>query len=248
MKKSLLLLIVSLVSITSISSVNALETNDTITNQSGVVIPVDKYNALKSIYSDNFVNYITQEEYNIIKDNDLSKVEIKEVVDKTSDNKTIGSRAQEHTTPAKSLRIINNNGFVTMTLTWLQVPKIKKYDVMAFRKNTSVNMADFYFFKQYYQSGSNLILSTDKEGLNFDNGVGATFKVQNGTDHEMELSMQFSGTGRVYGSYQHASNSKATLADAMNYTLSGSGYGGVILFDSSIESKFDGMGGVYLTL
>ena len=248
MKKGLLLLVAGLVSFASINSVAALETtSDTITNQSGVVIPVDKYNALKSIYSDNFMSYMTQEQYDIIKDKDLSKVVITETTD-AKDGSLISTQAQEHTTASKSLRIINNSGFVTMTLTWSKVPTIQKWDVMAFRKNTSVNMGNYYVFRQYYVSKNELHISNDKYGQNFDNGVGATFKVQDGSSHEMELSMEFSGSGRVYGSYQHASNSKANLADAMDYTLSGSGFGGVILFNEAIESKFDGMGGVYLTL
>lgn len=249
MKKGLLLLVASLVSFASINSVAAEETtSDTITNQSGVVIPIEKYNALKSIYSDNFMNYMTQEEYNIIKDKDLSKVVIKEITDANLNSST-STIATEHTTSSKGLRIINNDGFVTMTLTWYKVPTIKKWDVMAFRKNTSVNISNYYLFRQYYLSTDNESkLSTEKYGQNFDNGVGATFKVQNGSGHEMELSADFTGSGRVYGSYQHASNSKATLADAMDYTLSGSGFGGVILFNEAIESKFDGMGGVYLTL
>lgn len=249
MKKGLLLIVASLVSFASINSVAAEEkTSDTITNRSGVVIPIEKYNALKSIYSDNFMNYMTQEEYNIIKDKDLSKVVIKETTDANLNSST-GTRATEHTTASKSLRIINNGGYVTMSLTWYKVPTIKKWDVMAFRKNTSVNMSDYYIFRQYYLSTSNESkLSTEKYGQNFDNGVGATFKVQNGSDHEMELSADFTGSGRVYGSYQHASSSKATLADGMDYTLSGSGFGGVILFNPKIEGKYDGMGGVYLTL
>ena len=248
MKKGLLLLVASLVSFASINSVAAEETTgDTITNQSGVVIPIEKYNALKSIYSDNFMSYMTQEEYNIIKDKDLSKVVIKETTDANLNSST-GTRAQEHTTSSKSLKIVNNSGFVTMTLSWSRVPTIKKWDVMAFRKNSSVSMSNTYYFRQYYTANNALQLSNEKYGQNFDNGVGATFKVQSGEDHQMELSMNFSGSGRVYGSYQHASNSRATLADAMDYTLSGSGFGGVILFNEAIESKFDGMGGVYLTL
>ena len=249
MKKGLLLLVASLVSFASINSVAALETtSDTITNQSGVVIPVDKYNALKSIYSDNFMNYMTQEQYDIIKDKDLSKVVITETTD-AKDGSLISTQAQEHTTASKSLRIVNNSGYVTMTLTWYKVPTIKKWDVMAFRKNTSVSMGSYYIFRQYYVNTSNEFkLSTEKYGQNFDNGVGATFKVQDGSSHEMELSADFTGSGRIYGSYQHASSSKATLADAMDYTLSGSGFGGVILFNSKIEGKFDAMGGVYLTI
>ena len=237
-----------LVSFTSINMVNAASQSDTITNKSGVVIPVDKYNELANIYSSNFMNYMTQDQYDIIKDKDLSKVEIIRTTDADIQDSGVSTQATEHTTESKSLTIINNSGYITMTLSWLKVPNIKKYDVMAFRKNSSVTFTSGYSYRQYYVANNSLNLSTTKYGQNFDNGVGATFKVQNGTNHEMELSVGASGSGRVYGSYQHASHSSATLENAMDYTLSGSGYGGVILFNSKIESKFDGMGGVYLTI
>lgn len=237
-----------LVSFTSINMVSAASQSDTITNKSGVVIPIDKYNALASIYSSNFMSFMTQEQYDIIKDKDLSKVEIVETTDADIPNDGISTCATEHTTESKSLRIINNSGYITMSLTWLKVPNIKKYDVMAFRKNSSVNFGSSYHFRQYYISNNTLETSLTRYGQNFDNGVGATFKIQNGTNHEMELSVDATGSGRIYGSYQHASHSSATLENAMDYTLSGSGYGGVILFNPKIESKFDAMGGVYLTI
>ena len=237
-----------LILLTSINMVSAASQSDTITNKSGVVIPIDKYNALASIYSSNFMNYMTQDQYDIIKDKDLSKVEIVETTDADIPNNGISTCATEHTTESKSLTIINNSGYITMTLSWLKVPYIKKYDVMAFRKNSSVNFTSSYSYRQYYVANNSLNLSVTKYGQNFDNGVGATFKVQNGTNHEMELSVDATGSGRIYGSYQHASHSSATLENAMDYTLSGSGYGGVILFNPKIESKFDAMGGVYLTI
>ena len=210
-----------LVSFASISMVNAASQSDTITNKSGVVIPIDKYNALASIYSSNFMNYMTQDQYDIIKDKDLSKVEIVETTDADIQNNGISTCATEHTTESKSLTIINNSGYITMTLSWLKVPNIKKYDVMAFRKNSSVNFTSSYSYRQYYVANNSLNLSVTKYGQNFDNGVGATFKVQNGTNHEMELSVDATGSGRIYGSYQHASHSSATLENAMDYTLSG---------------------------
>lgn len=248
MKKGLLIILAGLVSFASISMVNAASQSDTITNKSGVVIPIDKYNALASIYSSNFMSFMTQEQYDIIKDKDLSKVEIVEITDADIPNNGISTCATEHTTESKSLTIINNSGYITMTLSWLKVPNIKKYDVMAFRKNSSVNFDSAYFFRQYYIYNGNLESSNTKYGQNFDNGIGVSFKVPNGTNHEMDLSIQASGSGRIYGSYQHASHSSATLENAMDYTLSGSGYGGVILFNPKIESKFDAMGGVYLTI
>lgn len=237
-----------LVSFTSINMVNAASQGDTITNKSGVVIPVDKYNELASIYSSNFMNYMTQDQYDIIKDKDLSKVEIVETVDSNNQNNGISTQATEYTTQSKSLTIINNSGYITMTLSWLKIPNIKKYDVMAIRKNSSVTLSTGYYYRQYYNKNGDLTIATTKYGLNFDNGFGVSFKVENGSDHEMELSFIATGTGRVYGSYQHASHSSATLENAMDYTISGSGYGGVILFNPKIEGKFDAMGGVYLTI
>lgn len=237
-----------LVSFTSINMVNAASQSDTITNKSGVVIPVDKYNALASIYSSNFMNFMTQEQYDIIKDKDLSKVEIVETTDADIQNNGISTCATEHTTESKSLTIINNSGYITLSLSWYKVPTIKKYDVMAVRKNSSVTLSSGYVFSQYYVSNNTLYVNHDKYNQNFDNGFGATFKIINGTNHEMDFSFTATGSGRIYGSYQHASHSSATLENAMDYTLSGSGYGGVILFNPKIESKFDAMGGVYLTI
>lgn len=248
MKKGLLIILAGLVSFTSISMVNAASQSDTITNKSGVVIPVDKYNALASIYSSNFMNFMTQEQYDIIKDKDLSKVEIVETTDADIQNNGISTCATEHTTESKSLTIINNSGYITLSLSWYKVPTIKKYDVMAVRKNSSVTLSSGYVFSQYYVSNNTLYVNHDKYNQNFDNGFGATFKIINGTNHEMDFSFTATGSGRIYGSYQHASHSSATLENAMDYTLSGSGYGGVILFNPKIESKFDAMGGVYLTI
>lgn len=248
MKKGLLVIMTGVMLFASLTIVNAESQSDTITNRSGVVIPIEKYNALKSIYSNNFMEFMTQDQYDIIKDKDLSKVEIMETTDEDLNASGISPQAQEYTTTSKSLRIVNNNGYITMTLTWLKVPSIKKYDVMAFRLNSSVTRTSGYAFRQYYVYNNVLDASTATYPLDFDNGSGVTFKVHSGTDHQMELSFNVTGTGRVYGSYQHACNSSATLANAMDYIISGSGYGGVILFNERIESKFDGMGGVYLTI
>lgn len=248
MKKGLLIIMAGLVSFASISMVNAASQSDTITNKSGVVIPIDKYNALSNIYSSNFMSFMTQEQYDIIKDKDLSKVEIVETTDADIPNNGISTCATEHTTESKSLTIINNSGYITLSLSWYKVPTIKKYDVMAVRKNSSVTLSSGYVFSQYYVSNNTLYVNHDKYNQNFDNGFGATFKIINGTNHEMDFSFTATGSGRIYGSYQHASHSSATLENAMDYTLSGSGYGGVILFNPKIESKFDAMGGVYLTI
>ncbi len=56
-----------------------------------------------------------------------------------------------------------------------------------------------------------------------------------------------SKAGSVYASYQHAI-SNISLTNSKKYTISRQGYGGVLLFDSSVNSYYDGMSGVNISL
>ena len=50
---------------------------------------------------------------------------------------------------------------------------------------------------------------------------------------------------KIHGTYQHA-QSNVTLSESKKYTFSSTGLGGVLSFDSSVKSKYDGMRGVTL--
>ena len=63
---------------------------------------------------------------------------------------------------------------------------------------------------------------------------------------EISLTFMVSGSGTVYGSYQHASTA-TTLAESKKYTISSSGYGRVINFDASVRNKYAAMTGVDLS-
>ena len=56
----------------------------------------------------------------------------------------------------------------------------------------------------------------------------------------------FSGSGRVYGSYQHAKSS-ISLANANSYTIASNGLGQVFYFSNlNIRAKYDAMAGVFI--
>ena len=79
------------------------------------------------------------------------------------------------------------------------------------------------------------------------NGFGASIKLpSSGTNIVVSQTYSVYTGGTVYASYQHA-KSTVTLSQSLDFTISGGGLGEVFYFsNSSIRSKYDGMGGVYM--
>lgn len=209
-------------------------------NQNDVSIDLDTYNKLCDIYSKHYVETITQDEYNALKENNLNDVIVEEYIEEGIQN-----RGSYFSTNAKAVRLIKNGNYVTMMASWKNVPNVKTYDVIAVRFDR-VTLNGTYTFKQTYVSNGSLKVSYDSYNKRFTNGFGSSFKVPNGTNLEISLTFMVSGSGTVYGSYQHASTA-TTLAESQKYTLSSLGYGRVINFDASVRNKYDAMTGVDLS-
>lgn len=220
--------------------VSAQELNEVYTNQNGVAIESNIYDKLCNIYSKDYIETITQDEYNNLMGNDLENVEVEEYTDEG-----IQTRGSYFSTNAKTVRLIKNGNYVTMMASWKGVPNVKTYDVIAVRFDRAT-LNGTYTFKQTYVNNGNLKVSYDSYNQRFANGFGSSFKVQNGTSLEISLTFMVSGSGTVYGSYQHASTA-TTLAESKKYTISSLGYGRVINFDASVRNKYDAMTGVDLS-
>lgn len=156
-------------------------------------------------------------------------------------------------TEYKHLKINVKSSNVNLILTWRDEPVYRSYDVIALRgANVSFNNASLLGY-QYYNNGSNKIIYdySSNNTKKFSNGIGVSMNmVDNATDYIMSLSVDYSvigSSGTIYGSYQH-SQRDITLAQSKNYSLSPSGYGNVILFDSSVAPYFDGMTGVSISV
>lgn len=102
---------------------------------------------------------------------------------------------------------------------------------------------------QYYKKSGTTYIDNGKNIQTYSNGFGVSFLLPTGAISSLEevVEFRYSGSGRIYGSYQHAQKS-VTLANSKKYTISAYGYGNVLNFDSSVKDSYDAMGGVDLSV
>ncbi len=212
-------------------------------NYYGITMEEDFYKSLCDIYGENYVYFLTEEEFNYIKHSDLSKVE--KVVYELVPNPLISPLAT-HETEYKIITLINNNGMVTLELVWKKNPIIRSYDVMGVRFQ-GVKLDSPISFKQFYRENGVLKSITDNSTQKFDNGFGISFKLSDKSSLESSATFIVSGSGKVFGTYQHAA-SNISLNDSKKYTISSSGLGGVLKFADGIGDKYDRMAGVNISI
>ena len=156
-------------------------------------------------------------------------------------------RGSYYGTTYKEIRIVRNGSFITVSLVWLNNPVTRSYDVFAIRLTSGVGINGSVNFRQYSDNNGNGIISTTCSKKTFSNGVGVSFKLSVYNNLESYITFNYTGSGTIYSSYQHATTG-VTLTQSKKYTLSSSGYGGTTLFDSSVSSYYDGMSGVNLSV
>lgn len=236
MKKILLAFLLLFIGITTINA-------KSIQNYYNLEIEENYYNELCEIYGENYVYFLTKDEFNLIKNNDLSKVE--KVI--FSDNLPNLSRTLvTHTTNYKTLYLINNNGVITVQLKWKKDPVIRSHDVMGVRFQGVTLNSNVYFKQDYLENGVNKT-NTSSTLKKFDNGLGVSFLLSDKTDLESYMTFSIKGTGKVYATYQHAA-STVSLSDSTNYTISATGLGSVLQFANNIGNNYDRMNGVNISI
>lgn len=146
---------------------------------------------------------------------------------------------------------------VTLTNTWLSIPSMKKFDVIALRPGSSS-----YTIKvnknliSGYQKADSTLINYDLESDNVKvsssftgkGGIGISMNILDAVQSTLVNSMTvYINTAadpfNIYGTYQHATSS-TTEAESQNYTFSEEGYGKVLKFASSVKGKYDNMPGV----
>ncbi len=148
---------------------------------------------------------------------------------------------------------------VTITNTWLSLPNVRSFDVIAIRPETnsmSINVNSDLI--SGYQKWDGNVISYDinssnlKKSSTFNGkgGIGISMNIVDDVSSSLVNSMtvNFLCSNKefeVYGTYQHATTD-VTLSQSQNYSFNSSGYGGVLNFASSVKSKYDNMNGVYL--
>ena len=214
--------------------------NTTYTTLRGVTMDKTLYDKMVNVYSEHYVETLSQDEFNNLSPNIDSAV-VKEYV-VTDDN----ARGSYFSSGAKAVRLVKVGDWVTLTGTWISTPNVHSYDVIAVRLSGCTLNGD-YTFKQTYASSGNVYYVYNGVNQTFSNGFGSSALLQYGSGNEYSLTFRVSGSGTVYGTYQHAAQS-VTLAQSQNYIIGAGGYGNVVVFGNSVALKYDQMNGVDLAV
>ena len=143
---------------------------------------------------------------------------------------------------------------------WKKIPANKSFDVIAVRWGSGVvNLGTDYSGVQDYkitptEVNPDSVDYIQGETPNFktsSNGLGLSQNLVNGEyyyTNVLTAMITCSGTVDLYGAYQHAQGD-VTLAQSQQYIFSSSGYGKVILFNTTtLANTYDGMSGVNTTI
>lgn len=215
-----------------------------IENYYGIIINDKEYKTLSKYYSEDFLYFMDDNEYSNIISGDLNNIRVNEY--DLSNDKNIVPFATTISTNYKTLRIVNNSGYITISLSWTTMPKVRSYDVIAARL-VSTSISGDVVFKQTFKENGMLRFSREGYIQRFDNGIGYSFKLSDNNDLKSYLSFRASGSGIIYASYQH-SQKNITLEKSKQYTLAPTGYGSVILFNNNVKNNYDAMNGVSISL
>ena len=79
------------------------------------------------------------------------------------------------------------------------------------------------------------------------NGFGVSVKIPTLGNPIITQRFKVTGSGTIYGSYQHATKS-VTLSQSKNYTISKKGLGKVFLFEEPFKTYYDNSPGVDITI
>lgn len=143
------------------------------------------------------------------------------------------------------------------SLSWKKVPVCRSYDIFAYRFN-HFDYNNFAGTQLYYFNGTSSRIAYDTSSPGYKaqaTGAGVSMNLVDGsniTGYELSVVTNLTKNsttatqGHAYIAYEHA-QSNLTREQSMGYTLSISGMGNVILFNSSsIAAKYDNMAGVHL--
>lgn len=174
----------------------------------------------------------------------------------------VGTNDVDHTTAYKHILISttyigSNKTYVMLDTEWLTTPKVKSFDVTAFRTDDATvvegtqsgtqvywdkNTQD-YEHVNYAWNGTNIVKKTNGFGISMNLvNSGAYFACD--IDADVIATSQYA---TVYGTYQHAV-ADVTLAQSQSYNISHNGLGGVLNFSTSVEPYYDRMTGVSIPI
>lgn len=148
---------------------------------------------------------------------------------------------------------------VTLTNVWKTIPSTKSFDVLALAPGVASTSFNFNGLRSGYQKYDENIITYSQNSGNWKTvssntiwkkGLGLSQNIVNSTSTSLENSITVyflcgADPFPIRGTYQHAT-SEVTLSQSQNYTMGTSGMGGVLIFASSVASKYDDTPGLYV--
>ena len=237
MKRFLCLLMILFMGVLNVNASN----NIYYKNEYGVEFTKEQYDFFTNMYYEGYQSVMANEDFNYYDINYMNP----NLVESKSSTNNIMTRATSITYANKTLKIsktsMPNYSIITLTASWTNPPAVKSYDVIGARFNGVT-----------YYSGLNtkLINSSGTTTINnnqtFTNGLGCSVPLS-GSSIKVTQTFKVTGSGTVYGSYQHA-NSAISLANSKKYTISSSGFGSVFKFTGTATNVYDQMNGVSIAI
>lgn len=214
-------------------------------NDYNVKFTKEEYDTISEFYYEGYQDYMNQEDYEEFINLGIVDSEIKTVI--TYDNSIMTRASVSHTTANKSLKVTYSCPSTTCTMfavaTWINSPKVRSYDLIGAYSPTKNSLT---FNGADVSNGSTFDEYVEKKQESY--GISATVKLQSsGTAIRVAMDFKAKKGSTVYVSYQHAKKS-ISLANSRKYSFNAGGYGNVFLFNSSVSSCYDAMGGVKVSL
>lgn len=243
--RKVLLCFVSLFLLFATSSVYAEEVY--YINNYGMPFTKFQYDAMVATLDEDLVANMTYTEYQAFRVDRIN--EDSYTAGTYDDTLNTNTRGSFHETTCKKITLSITCDSVyclsVLTTNWKCTPAVKSYDV------TGIRLAN----TNYYEDGNYMFISREDGDYDYEdglmgasNGLGYAFKLPSSGDVDYAMvSATVLPKGVVFGSYQHAVKT-ITLSQALDFTFSAVGFGGVFLYDTSYNNTFDQMGGVYVQL
>ena len=214
-------------------------------NSNGITFTKEQYDFFGKVFFDGYQENITKEIWNLYADKEMkeSNVEVSILDESNISSKYARTKGTSIETQAKILKIAKVNGaFPTISITaqWKYSPNIKSYDIIgAYLSGVTMRSSQTSLIS--YTGGT--IYPTDT--VSASNGFGSILKLPtNGSNIVVSTIFNVTGSGHVFGSYQHAKSS-LSLKNAKSFSISFSGLGNVFYFSNmNIRAKYDAMQGV----
>ena len=213
------------------------------TNKNEVSFTKMQYDYFSKMFYEGYQDLIDQETFNSYSEDEMNPNHVEtNYLDVPT---PIGTTIE---TTAKKLKIskaatTSTSTRIATVLNWKGAPTIRSYDVMGAyldgtqllsSLNTTISYSDGNYNANEIQSNSNgfgvsILLPSSGSSIN----ISQTFTVKNG--------------GHVYASYQHATKN-ISLTNSKSYTIGYNGYGHVFNFTYGVNSYYDAMSGVDITV